>query len=80
MHLAKTVIIIHSFVPTGVINGALPFMRKDLDLTDVTVGIVTSSLLIGAAFGAFLGGKLADKFGRRRTLIVLSVMRDFKNV
>ena len=64
-------------MPTGVINGALPFMRKDLRLTDVTVGIVTSSLLIGAAFGAFLGGKLADRFGRKRTLIILSVMRQF---
>ena len=64
-------------MPTGVINGALPFMRKDLGLTDVTVGIVTSSLLIGAAFGAFLGGKLADRFGRKRTLIILSVMRQF---
>jgi MFS transporter, SP family, major inositol transporter len=39
----------------------------------VTVGIVTSSLLIGAVFGAFIGGKLADKFGRKMTLIILSV-------
>lgn len=58
---------------TGVINGALPFMRRDFGLTDVTVGIVASSLLIGAAIGAFLSGKFADRFGRRRTLIVLSV-------
>ena len=48
-------------------------MRKDLGLTDVTVGIVASSLLIGAAFGAFIGGRSSDWFGRKRTLIILSL-------
>ncbi|KAI1729513.1 sugar transporter domain-containing protein [Ditylenchus destructor] len=59
---------------TGVINGALPFMRKDLGLTALTVGVTASSLLIGAAFGAFIGGKMSDKFGRRPTLIGLSII------
>lgn len=59
---------------TGVINGALPYMRNDLKLSDVKIGIVTSSLLIGATFGSFIGGHLADWIGRRKTLIVLSII------
>lgn len=61
---------------SGVINGALTYMkRKDqLNLTPLTEGIVTSSLLIGAAFGSILGGHLSDKFGRRTIIRVLSII------
>ena len=59
---------------TGVINGALPFMAEDLRLTAVTEGLVASSLVFGAAFGALVGGRLADAYGRRRMIIVLSMV------
>ena len=36
---------------TGVINGALEPMKTDLGLTAFTEGVVTSSLLFGAALG-----------------------------
>lgn len=64
---------------TGVIAGALPFMTRSaaqggLDLTPLTEGIVTSSLIFGAAIGAFIAGRLSDRFGRRKALIVLAAI------
>lgn len=59
---------------TGVINGALDPMVADLGLTAATEGLVTSSLLVGAALGALGCGRLADRLGRRRTLVVLAVV------
>jgi major inositol transporter-like SP family MFS transporter len=56
---------------TGVISGALLYMKTDLGLTPFTEALVVSSLLFpGAAFGALLGGKLADSLGRKGSLLV----------
>lgn len=59
---------------TGVINGALRPMTADLGLTPITEGIVTSSLLFGAAAGAVGGGRLSDTWGRRKTIILLAIL------
>jgi len=56
---------------TGVISGALLYMKDDLNLTTLSESIVVSSLLFpGAALGALLGGKLADALGRKGSLLV----------
>ncbi len=64
---------------TGIISGALPYMtlppaQGGLDLTPFTEGLVTSSLIFGAAAGAFLSGYVSDRFGRRITLRSLALV------
>ncbi|PLR33337.1 MFS transporter [Chimaeribacter californicus] len=54
---------------TGVISGALIFMKYDLGLTPVQEGFITSFLLFGAALGSLFGGYLSDKQGRRKNLL-----------
>src|SRR4051794_25336878 len=56
---------------TGVISGALLYMKDDLALTSLTEATVVSVLLFpGAALGALLGGRLADWLGRKGSLLV----------
>lgn len=59
---------------TGVISGALLFMGKELHLTPFTTGLVTSSLLFGAAFGALISGHFAAAAGRKKIIIILAVI------
>ncbi|EIC86140.1 sugar porter family MFS transporter [Serratia sp. M24T3] len=64
---------------TGIISGALPFMtlpaaQGGLGLSPFTQGLVSSSLIFGAALGAFLSGYFSDRFGRRITLRSLAVL------
>jgi MFS transporter, SP family, major inositol transporter len=56
---------------TGVISGALLYMKDDLHLSSFWEATVVSSLLFpGAAFGALCGGRVADRIGRKRSLLM----------
>lgn len=51
---------------TGVISGALPFMKEYWKLTDASLEWVTTTVLIGAVLGAISSGKLSDYLGRKK--------------
>lgn len=55
---------------TGVISGALLFIQRSFELTAGQESTVTAMLLVGAAIGAFLGGRVADTLGRRGTILL----------
>ena len=61
---------------TGVVNGALPFMSApdQLNLDAFHQGLVVAILQLGAAVGAISIGKITDIYGRRKTLLFLSVL------
>ncbi|VVJ21566.1 Uncharacterised protein [Amycolatopsis camponoti] len=60
---------------TGVIAGALVYLREDFHLTAVTEGLVVTSLLFpGATSGALLGGPIADRAGRKKSLVIAGVI------
>jgi MFS transporter, SP family, galactose:H+ symporter len=59
---------------TGVISGAVIFIKKDFALSTFPQELVVSMVLAGATVAALSGGRLADRFGRRKTLLGTSVI------
>ena len=64
---------------TGVISGALPYMympfgARGLQLTSLEEGAIGGTLLIGAALGALIGGRLSDRYGRRHNITMLAIL------
>ena len=59
---------------TGVISGALPFLKHDFTLTAGMLGVATSAVLVGATLGAAGAGTVSDRFGRRRVILVVALL------
>ena len=59
---------------TGVISGALLFLRSSFALSTEMQGVVTSAVLAGACLAAGFGGWLADRFGRRLVMLNLALL------
>lgn len=58
----------------GVISGALAGLQRALSLTPLEVEVVTSWVTLGALVGSLAGGELADRAGRRRSLIAAGLL------
>ena len=59
---------------SGCINGAVTALQKAFGASDVGSGFNVASMLLGCAAGAFAAGGLADRFGRRTTLLWSAVL------
>ena len=83
MHLKSNVLLIAIIAATGgllfgfdtgVISGALPFLKQYWNLSDASIALVTTTVLIGAVIGAITSGKLSDIIGRKRMIISNAVI------
>ena len=59
---------------TGVISGALPFLKEHWNLSDKALEWVTTTVLIGAILGAITSGRLSDYLGRKKMIIINAVI------
>src|SRR5215203_4098676 len=59
---------------TGIISGALLFIKKDFQLNAFLEGFIVSSLLLGAVVGAGISGVLSDRLGRRTIILVAATI------
>lgn len=57
----------------AVISGTIPFITEYFTLTDWWKGFIVSSLYIGCMIGAALAGRLSDRHGRKKMLILSAV-------
>lgn len=58
---------------TGIISGAILFIKKDFSLTAFQVEMIVSAVLLGALIGSGLSGRLTDLLGRRKVLIFTAI-------
>ncbi|KID03636.2 sugar porter family MFS transporter [Hafnia alvei] len=58
----------------GVIAGALPFLAKEFALSSHQQEMVVSIMMLGAALGALCSGPLCTRIGRKKTLLIGSIL------
>ena len=58
----------------AIITGAGPFLARRFELNDISLGFAFSSLLFGCVLGAFLAGRLTDRYGRKRILVWVAIL------
>lgn len=58
---------------TAVINGAVAALAKAFNANSFVTGLAVSLALLGSAIGAFYAGKIADRYGRVKAMVVASI-------
>ena len=59
---------------SGVINGAVDALAHAFGTRAATTGFAVASVLLGCAAGAFVAGTIADRLGRRPTMLLNAVL------
>ena len=59
---------------SAVINGAVSAVEEQFEISKLVTGIAVAAALIGAAAGALVAGRLADKIGRLSVMKIAAVL------
>ena len=77
VYLISTVAAVGGFLfgyDISIISGAVIFMKQEFALSGSALGFAMSSAQIGSIFGAVLGGKISDLLGRKKSLLIASLL------
>ncbi|HYS11148.1 MAG TPA: sugar porter family MFS transporter [Myxococcales bacterium] len=59
---------------SGVINGTVDALAQAFGTREASTGFAVASVLVGCAIGAFSAGTIADRLGRRPTMLLTAVL------
>ncbi|RKH40589.1 MFS transporter, partial [Corallococcus sp. AB050B] len=59
---------------TAVINGTVAALKAEFAASSLGLGLAVSSALVGSAAGAFAAGPFADRYGRRRAMMLAAAL------
>lgn len=59
---------------TAVINGTVGALETQFQASELAIGLTVSSALVGSAIGALLAGRLADRYGRARSMQLTALL------
>ncbi|MBM7366839.1 sugar porter family MFS transporter [Gordonia hydrophobica] len=59
---------------SSVVNGAVDAIQGEFILSDLVTGFAVAIALLGCAVGAWFAGRLADRWGRKRVMLLGSVL------
>ena len=59
---------------SSVINVAVDAVQGEFELSGVVTGLVVAVALLGCAQGAWLGGRLSDRWGRTRVMVLGAIL------
>ena len=59
---------------TAVISGANSALKKQFDLDEGGLGLTVAIATVGTILGALIGGRLADRYGRKNLLFAIGIL------
>lgn len=75
--MSSTFQVYHTAIINNLFEAARPMLERQYESNDSVIrawALMTSSVLIGKFFGTIAGAQLADRIGRRATMIVVKLV------